>query len=53
MGEAMITAFTTAFTAVQADVNSVLTAAIPVAAGIAGVTWVARKAFKWFKSMAS
>lgn len=52
MAETMITAFSTAFGAVQTDVMAVLGAAIPVAGAIAGVTWVAKKAFKWFKSMA-
>lgn len=52
MAEGIITAFTAAFTAVQGDVNTILIAAVPVAAGIAGTLFVARGAFKWFKSMA-
>jgi len=37
---------------VQGDVTSVLAIAIPVAVGIAGIIFVARKAMGWFKSMA-
>ena len=52
MGETLVTAFQTAFTAVQTSVNEILVVAVPVAAGIAGTLFVARSAFKWFKSMA-
>lgn len=48
----IITAFTTALGTVQGDVISVLSAIVPVAIAVAGMTWVARKAFGWFKSMA-
>lgn len=43
----------TAFTNVQGDVTSVLAVAIPIAIGIAGIIFVARKAMKWFKSMSN
>lgn len=49
---AIVTAFSTAFTAVAAQVSELLVAAIPTAAGIAGTLFVARGAFRWFKSMA-
>ena len=49
----LASALSTAFTAVQGDVTSVLAVAIPVAIGIAGILFVARKAMKWFKSMAN
>lgn len=52
MTEGMTTAFTTAFQNVAADASSMLLVVIPVALSVAGVVWVARKAFRWFKSMA-
>lgn len=48
----LATTMQTAFTAVQGDVTSVLAVAIPIAVGIAGILFVARKAMGWFKSMA-
>lgn len=51
MNEGMITAFTSAFQSVASDANSMLLVIIPVALSIAGVVWVARKAFRWFKSI--
>lgn len=47
----MTTAIGTAFTAVQGDVMTVLSTALPIAIAIAGVLWVCRKAFKWFRGM--
>lgn len=52
MTEAMITSFQTAFNTVSTNAMSILGVAIPVAIGIAGVVFVARKAMGWFKSMA-
>lgn len=52
MGETLVTAFQTGFTAIASDVTSVLGVAIPIAVGIAGTLFVARKAIGWFKSMA-
>lgn len=51
MSEAIVSAFSTAFASVQADVNTILVAAVPIAAAIAGTLFVSRSAFKWFKSM--
>lgn len=52
MSETLVSAFQTGFNAVSADVTSILGVAIPIAVGIAGVIFVARKAMGWFKSMA-
>lgn len=52
MGESLISAFQTGFTAVQSDVTSILGVIAPIAIGIAGVIFVARKAMGWFKGMA-
>lgn len=41
----------TAFSSVQGDVMSVLAVVIPIAVGIAGIIFVARKAMGWFKGM--
>lgn len=49
---AIITAFQTGFTEVSADVMGLLGVAIPIAVGIAGTLFVARKAMGWFKGMA-
>lgn len=49
----LATTLQTAFNTVQGDVTSVLAVAIPIAIGIAGILFVARKAMKWFKSMAN
>lgn len=51
MSETLVSAFQTGFTAVSADVTSILGVAIPIAVGIAGVIFVARKAMGWFKGM--
>lgn len=51
MTEAMQTAIGTAFSNVQTDVMAVLGTALPIAIAIAGVVWVCRKAFRWFKGM--
>ena len=52
MSETLVTAFQTGFNAVSADVTSILGVAIPIAVGIAGTLFVARKAMGWFKGMA-
>ena len=48
----LVDSFTAAFSTVSGDVMGVLGAAIPIAVGIAGTLFVARKALGWFKSMA-
>lgn len=48
----LATTLQTAFNSVSGDVTSVLAVAIPIAVGIAGIIFVARKAMGWFKSMA-
>lgn len=52
MSETLVSAFQTGFQSVSADVTSILGVAIPIAVGIAGVIFVARKAMGWFKGMA-
>lgn len=52
MSETLVSAFQTGFNNVSADVTSILGVAIPIAVGIAGVLFVARKAMGWFKGMA-
>lgn len=47
----LATTLQTALTAVQGDVTSSLAVIIPIAFAIAGIIWVARKAFRWFKSI--
>lgn len=47
----LATTVQTALNSVNSDVTSVLAVVIPIALGIAGIIWVARKAFRWFKSM--
>lgn len=49
---AIVTAFQTGFTQVSSDVTALLGVAIPIAVGIAGVLFVARRAMGWFKGMA-
>lgn len=44
-------AFSTGFQQIASDVTSVLVVIIPIALGIFGVIWVARKAISWFRSM--
>lgn len=51
MSEAMLTAIGTAVTAVQTDAMSVLSTILPVALALAGVIWVARRVFRWFRGM--
>lgn len=45
------TTLQSALTAVQGDVTSALAVIIPIAFAIAGIIWVSRKAFRWFKSI--
>lgn len=49
---AIVTAFQTGFQTVSADVMSILGVAIPIAVGIAGTLFIARRAMGWFKGMA-
>lgn len=49
----LATTVSTALTSVQGDVTEVLAVVIPIALTIAGIIWVSRKAFKWFKGMSS
>lgn len=44
-------AFSTGFQQIASDVTSVLVVIIPIALGIFGVIWVAKKAISWFRSM--
>lgn len=44
--------FSDAFSTVSSNAMSILGVAIPIAIGIGGVVFVARKAMGWFKSMA-
>lgn len=48
----LATVMQTAFQSVSSDVMSVLAIAIPIAVGIAGIIFVAKKAITWFKGMA-
>lgn len=47
----MITAITTAVGTVQGDALAVIGAILPVALGLAGVIWLAKRAFRWFRGM--
>lgn len=49
---AIISAFTTGFQQIVADATGVVVAAVPIALGLAGTIFLARKAISWFKSMA-
>lgn len=53
MDEAMLTAFTTAATAVQANVTEMITKALPVGLAIMGTILAIRIGVNFFKSLAS
>lgn len=53
MAEGLTTAFTTAVTAIQTDVSSLLSVAIGPALGIFGVGVALRYGKKFFKSLAA
>lgn len=48
----VISAFTTGFQALASDAMSMIGAMVPIALGVAGVIFLARKAMGWFKSLA-
>ena len=52
LSSTLVDAFQNGFKAVSSDVTAILGVTIPVAVGIAGVIFVARKAMGWFKGMA-
>lgn len=52
MGETLVNAFQTGMTSIATDVSSILAVAAPIAIGIAGTIFVAKKAMGWFKGMA-
>lgn len=47
----VISAFQTAFQSMAADAKQMIAIIVPIAVGLAGVLWLARKAMGWFKSM--
>lgn len=48
----IISAFTTGFQQIASDAMSMIAAAAPIALGIAGTIFLAKKAIGWFKGMA-
>lgn len=48
----VISAFTTGFQKMASDSLSMIAAIVPIALGVAGVIFLARKAMGWFKSLA-
>lgn len=48
----VISAFTTGFQTMASDALSMIAAIVPIALGVAGVIFLARKAMGWFKSLA-
>lgn len=48
----VISAFTTGFQSMASDAMSMISAIVPIALGVAGVIFLARKAMGWFKSLA-
>lgn len=48
----IISAFTTGFQQIATDAMSMIAAAAPIALGIAGTIFLAKKAIGWFKGMA-
>ena len=49
---AVVTAFQTGFQSMADDALQMIGIIVPIALGVAGVIWLARKALSWFKSMA-
>lgn len=48
----IVSAFTTGFQQIASDAMSMIAAAAPIALGIAGTIFLAKKAIGWFKGMA-
>lgn len=48
----VISAFTSGFQSMASDAMSMIAAIVPIALGVAGVIFLARKAMGWFKSLA-
>lgn len=48
----IVSAFTTGFQQIASDAMSLIAAAAPIALGLAGTIFLARKAISWFKGMA-
>lgn len=49
---AVMSSFQTGFQTMADDALSMIAVIVPIALGVAGVIWLARKALSWFKSMA-
>lgn len=48
----VISAFTSGFQSMASDAMSMIATIVPIALGVAGVIFLARKAMGWFKSLA-
>ena len=51
--DTVISAFQTGFQSMAGDAMKMIAIIVPIAVGVAGVIWLARKAMSWFKSMGS
>lgn len=49
--DTVISAFQTGFQSMAGDAMKMIAIIVPIAVGVAGVIWLARKAMGWFKSM--
>lgn len=49
--DTVISAFQTGFQSMAGDAMKMIAIIVPIAVGVAGVIWLARKAMSWFKSM--
>ena len=49
--DTVISAFQTGFQSMASDAMKMIAIIVPIAVGVAGVIWLARKAMSWFKSM--
>lgn len=49
---AVMSSFQSGFQTMANDALSMIAVIVPIALGVAGVIWLARKALGWFKSMA-
>lgn len=47
----LTSAFSTGFQQVASNVTQILVIIVPIALGIVGIIWVAKKAIGWFRSM--
>ena len=47
----VISAFQSGFQSMASDAMEMIAIIVPIAVGVAGVIWLARKAMSWFKSM--